>query len=173
MREDAVVFTMLVLTENALLPHDVQRLDQLHPDQGAVRIHICVPEGQDDSPLTEADDLVDDVARTDFSDLKDGDRDDATTSGSAARTALAESLAGLASSSVTVDGELVPADPVAAIVAKAIELDADEIIVVTEPHWLEEVLRRDWGTRIYKQVKREHRETPVLHFIAGTDEIVR
>jgi len=171
MREDAHVFTMLVLTEKALLPHDVQRLDQLHPE-GEVRVHVCVPEGADEGALTEADELVEDVARTDFADLADDVRGDADPT-SSATAALADSLAGLSGTSVTADGELVPADPVAAVVARAIELDADEIIVVTEPHWLEGVLRRDWGTRIYKQVKHEHRETPVLHFIAGTDQVVR
>jgi hypothetical protein len=172
MREDAVVVTMLVLTEKALLPHDVQRLDQLHAGDDDVRVHVFVPEGADESALSEADELVDDVARTDFSDFADDVHSGgAQVTGAAA--ALADSLSGLAGTSLTADGSLVPADPVDAVVAKAIALDADEVIVVTEPHWLEEVLRRDWGTRIYKRMKAEHREIPVLHFIAGTDQIVR
>ncbi len=172
MGEDAGVFTMLVLTEKALLAHDVERLDTLHPDEDDVRLHVCVPEGTDEHAISHADELVDDVARTDFSEFAADVRDDAEPAGTA-QHALSESLTLLAPTSMTVTGELVPADPVAAVVAKAIELDAIEIIVVTEPHWLDGVLRRDWGTRIYKQVKHEHRETPVLHFIAGTDQIVR
>lgn len=166
------MFTMLVLTEKALLPHDVKRLDELHPDEGEVRVHVCVPEGTDEHAVSHADELVEDVARTDFSEFADDVRDDAEPAGTA-DSALSESLRLLAPTAMTVTGELVPADPVAAVVAKAIELDAVEIIVVTEPHWLEGVLRRDWGTRIFKQVKHEHRETPVLHFIAGTDQVVR
>jgi hypothetical protein len=173
MGEDELVFTMLVLTEKALLPHDVERLDMLHPDEDEVRLHVCVPEGPDEAASAQADELVDDVARTDFSGLVEDVRGQSDDEAPTGQDALEESLRLLGATSMECTGDLVPADPVAAVVGKAIELDAVEIIVITEPHWLDGVLRRDWGTRIYKQVKHEHRETPVLHFIAGTDQIVR
>jgi hypothetical protein len=173
MREDAGVFTMLVLTEKTLLPHDVERLDQLHPEEDDVVAYVYVPEGEDDSTAAQADELVDDVSRADFSELAEDVRGEPDAGAATGRAALTASLDLLAPTSMTVHGELVPANPVATVVAKAIELDADEIIVVTESHWLDGVLRRDWGTRIYKQVKHEHREIPVLHFIAGTDQVVR
>ena len=166
------VFTTLVLTEKALLPHDVERIRQFHPDQETVHVHVCVPQGEEQGALSEADELVDDVARADFAELKE-DAGAQPASGPAAADALRSSVSALSGGSLTADGELVPANPVDAVVAKAIELDVDEIIVVTEPHWLEEVLRRDWGTRIFREVKHRHREIPVLHFIAGTDQIVR
>jgi hypothetical protein len=173
MREDATVFTMLVLTEKTLLPHDVERLDQLHPDEDDVVAYVYVPGSEDESTAAQADELVDDVSRADFAELADDVRGEPESDEHTGQGALSASLDLLAPTSMTVHGELVPADPVATVVAKAIELDADEIIVVTESHWLDGVLRRDWGTRIYKQVKHEHREIPVLHFIAGTDQVVR
>jgi hypothetical protein len=176
MRQDGPVFTMLLLTESALLPHDVDRLVGLHDDANEVRVHICVPARSDGTGLEQADDLVEDVARTDFSELKDdvegSDRTPAELKARANRH-LAASVESLVAAGMSADGELVPDSPVDRVVEIAEQTDADEVIVITSPHWLEEVLRRDWATKIYKRLKHDHREIPVLHFIAGTDTVVR
>jgi hypothetical protein len=175
MRQDDGVPTMLVLTENALLPHDVERLRTLYGDSDRT-IHVCVPSQESDSPLDVADDVVDDVSRTEFSEIPDdvgGDDRTPVEVRQRAQRHLAASVAALQEAGLDADGELVPESPAQRVAQVAVDLDAVEIIVITSPHWLDEVLRRDWATRIYKSLKHDHREIPVLHFIAGTDTIVR
>jgi len=176
MRQDGSVLTMLVLTEGALLPHDVERLAEFHDDASDLRVHVCVPAREDGSALGQADELVEDISRTDFNELKDdvegSDRTPAELKARAKRH-LTASVDALVAAGLVADGELVPDSPVDRVVQIAEENDADEVIVITAPHWLEEVLRRDWATKIYKRLKQDHREIPVLHFIAGTDTVVR
>ncbi|MFZ0324255.1 MAG: hypothetical protein WAN48_09015 [Actinomycetes bacterium] len=170
------MFTMLVLTESALLPHDVERLAGFHDDEPDKRIHVCVPARDDETTLGQADELVDDISRTEFKELKsDAEGSDRTPAELRARAKrhLAASVEALTAAGVTADGELVTENPVDQVVSLIAALDADELVVITAPHWLEEVLRRDWATKIYKRLRHEHREIPVLHFIAGTDTVVR
>ena len=84
-----------------------------------------------------------------------------------ARAALEASLSALRAEGLEAEGELAPDDPVDAVVAVARRLAADEVLVVTEPHLLEESLRRDWASRLRGAVK-----LPVLHTVAGTDRVV-
>jgi hypothetical protein len=175
MRQDDAVPTILVLTESALLPHDVERLQTLYGDSDRT-IHVCVPSQEGDSPLDVADEVMDDVNRTEFSEIPDdvsGDDRTPVEVRQRAQRHLAASVADLAAAGLTADGELVPESPADRVVELAVERDAVEILVITSPHWLDEVLRRDWATRIYKTLKHEHQEIPVLHFIAGTDTVVK
>jgi hypothetical protein len=69
---------------------------------------------------------------------------------------------------VAAKGSITGSDPVpAAIEAVGLYL-ADEIIVVTPPHPLEDGLHRDWASRL-----RDELTLPVLHIISGTDRVVR
>ena len=156
---------MLVLTETALDPHDVQRLATLHePDEA--RAHVVVPSGTDQSTL---DQIVDDIARTDFEELAE-DVDPQTTDEqevATAQEALNSSVRALSAAGVTAVGSLVPKSPVNRVAELAVSESVDEIIVITEPHLVTDVLRRDWATRLRHKV-----HLPVLHFIAGTDQVV-
>lgn len=84
-----------------------------------------------------------------------------------ARGALEMSLSALRAAGLEADGELAPDDPVRATVEAAARLDADEIIVLTRPHPVEDALRRDWASKL-----RDRSPKPVLHAIAGTDWVV-
>jgi nucleotide-binding universal stress UspA family protein len=160
------VLTTLLLTEKALSAHDVQRLAHLH-DPDPVRFHVVVPSHDDRSELAEA---VDDVSRADFADaLRDEDagRSPAEQQ-SAAQREVGTSVAALRAAGVAeVDGEVVGGNPVDRIVQLARELDADEVVVLTEPHLLADLTRRDWATRL-----RHALDLPVLHVVLGTDQVV-
>jgi len=172
MRQDVGVARLLILTENALLPHDVQRLCMLYPPTD-YQLHVCIPAREADATLDRADEVVDDVARTAFGEIReDLEGQSPVDERSRAGTSLAASLKDLTSAGFTTDGELVGESPVDPVVRVATDQDVDTIIVITSPHWLDEVLRRDWATRIHRQLKHDHREIPVLHFIAGTDQVV-
>lgn len=166
MRQTDAVITMLVLTEQTLTPHDIERLAGLHAPE-PVTAHVIVPSGTDQSTL---DQIVDDLTRTDFDELAD-DVDPVQPNvierAQQAQQRLTESVQALSDAGVTATGSLVPQNPVDATAALADERDVDEIIVITEPHLITDVLRRDWATKLRHTVQR-----PVLHFIAGTDQIV-
>lgn len=154
---------LIVLTENALTDHDVTRIVEWHDTD--LRVHVLVPETSDQSAF---DQVVDDVARVDLDELKrDLAGTDDTDEGLAARRALSESLELLAAKEVTATGALTPRDPVPATSTCVTTQDADELWVITEPHLVSDLLRRDWASKLRHQLT-----VPVLHVIGGTDEVI-
>ena len=151
------VYTILVLTEDALTPHDVARIAALHGDE-PVQAHLLVPVETHPPTLV---DTLDEVALGRFV-PRTQHRSDPVAH---AQTALDTSLASLTEAGVGADGALAGDDPVGDAVTAATH--ADEVIVVTQPHLLEEALRRDWASRV-----REATGKPVLHVVAGTDRVV-
>jgi hypothetical protein len=160
------VFTTVLLTEKALSAHDIERFAHLH-DPEPVHIHVVVPAHDDRSDLAET---IDDMARTDFSDaFHDADagrsEEDLATS---AHGEVEASVAGLRAAGVAeVDGEVSAQHPVDRVIALVGELDADEVVVLTEPHLLADWTRRDWASRL-----RHVLDKPVLHVVLGTDQVV-
>jgi len=159
------VFTTVLLTEKALSAHDVERFAHLH-DPEPVHIHVLVPAHDD---RTELEEVVDDLARTDFSEAIHDDHDvtdKVRTEGAAGE--LAVSIAALVAAGVaSVDGEVVTGHPVDSVAGVVAALNADEVVVLTEPHLLADLTRRDWATRIRHAV-----DKPVLHVVLGTDQVV-
>jgi len=66
-----------------------------------------------------------------------------------------------------VDGETTGDHPVPAVVEIVRRLNADEVVVLTEPHLVTDLIRRDWATRL-----RHELDLPVLHVVLGTDQVV-
>ena len=160
------MFTTVLLTEKALSDHDVQRIAHLH-DPEPVHVHVVVPDHDDRSEVAEA---VDDFVRTDFADvLHDEDAGETPAElTTRAQHELAQSVAALTAAGVAqVDGEVATGHPVDAVVALARAIDADEVVVFTEPHLLADWTRRDWATRL-----RHTLDLPVLHVVLGTDQVV-
>lgn len=160
------MFTTVLLTEKALSDHDVSRVAHLH-DPEPVHVHLVVPSHDDRSELAEA---VDDITRADFADVlrdEDAGRTPAQLA-SAAEQEVAASIAALLAAGVAqVDGEVAAGSPVDRVVELARSLDADEVVVLTEPHLLADWTRRDWATRL-----RHALDLPVLHVVLGTDQVV-
>jgi hypothetical protein len=73
---------------------------------------------------------------------------------------LATAIAVLTATGSTATGELVTGDPVDALSAKISEVDGREAIILTEDHFVAELLRLDWTSRA-----RRHLEVPVLHLM--------
>lgn len=159
------MFTSVLLTENPLTDHDVARLVALHGDE-PVHFHVVMAADADISGFDEA---VDDIARTHFRDAvheEDADKPEPQLLAEAHKR-LSGSIAALQAAGATeVDGSVVPHKPVDATAEIAERLDADEILVLTEPHLVSDMMRRDWATRLRHRV-----HLPVLHVIAGTDEV--
>jgi hypothetical protein len=113
---------------------------------------------------------VDDITRTDFRDVlhdQDAGRSEAELTTAADRE-LAASIAALRAAGVAeVDGEVATGHPVDRVAEVARSMDADEVVVFTEPHLLADWTRRDWATKL-----RHALDLPVLHVVLGTDQVV-
>ncbi len=160
------MFTTVLLTEKTLTDHDVQRVAHLH-DPEPVHVHVVVPSHDDRSELAEA---VDDIARTDFGDVghdEDAGRSDTELAGAAGQEVNASVAALRAAGVAQVDGEVATGDPLERVAELARTLDADEVIVFTEPHLLADWTRRDWASKL-----RHTLALPVLHVVLGTDQVV-
>ncbi len=127
----------MLLTENALTAHDVARIVHLH-DPDTATVHVLIPvDGSDASASADAQEHVE------------------------------ASIEALRRAGVEAVGEVTPADPVDAVAATVRAHSADEVVVVTEPHLVQDGLRRDWASRIRREL-----HLPVLHVVAGTDQVV-
>ncbi len=159
------MFTTVLLTEKALTDHDVERFAHLH-DPEAIRIHVVVP-GHDDR--SELEEVVDDIARTDFSEaIRDDHGVTDHRRAEAAEGEVASSISALQAAGVAqVDGEVSTGNPVDAVVQIVATLEADEVVVLTEPHLLADLTRRDWATQLRRAL-----DKPVLHVVLGTDQVV-
>ncbi len=157
------MYTIVLLTEDAVLEHDAARLAALHDDD--VVVQVIVPVQKDHSRVLEAlDEALLGRLREAAQDSGDPDPKDARL---AALHALAESKVRLqAAGLATAEGELA-ADPVEATVAAVRRFRGDEVVVITPPHLVEEALHRDWASKL-----RGRLDLPVLHTTAGTDRVI-
>lgn len=155
------MYTIVLLTEDVLTPHDVDRVVHLH-DPEPVRVHVVVPIETEQHRFLQA---LDEVA---LGRLRGADSPRGPVEAKAlADASMAASVAAINDAGAEATGAVVAADPVDATVAAAEIVGADEIFVLTEPHLVEESLRRDWASRIRSAVS-----LPVLHVVAGTDRVV-
>jgi hypothetical protein len=81
--------------------------------------------------------------------------------------AVNASVALFAAAGVDAKGSITGSNPLPAAVEAVQQFDADEVIVVTPPHPVEDGLHRDWASRLREEV-----DLPVLHIISGTDRVV-
>lgn len=155
-----MVQCIVVLSEGALSPEDAGRIVALHdPERPAVR--VLVPAGRNRNVLV---DVLDHLSLLEVREAVEaaGGRPERTTEQAA--TDVSASVQALERLGCAASGEVVSdSDPVAALAA-AVKDGADEAIVVTTPHAVEDTLHRDWGA-----VARERLGVPVLHFYAGSD----
>ena len=158
------MYTIVLLTEDAVLTHDAVRLAQLHDDDDVV-VQVIVPVEGDHSRVLEAlDEALLGRLREAARDSGDPDPKDARL---AALHAVAESKVRLQAAGLgTAEGELA-ADPVEGTVAAVKRFHGDEVVVITPPHLVEEALHRDWASKL-----RARLDLPVLHITAGTDRVI-
>lgn len=81
-----------------------------------------------------------------------------------AADALDASLTSLRDAGVTAEGAVTAGDPLQVLTEVARRSDADEVIVMTRPHLIEEFFHRDWASRA-----RRATGLPVLKLIAHQD----
>jgi hypothetical protein len=151
--------TIIVLTEEALRSVDVDKIVGLHEDEQPT-YRVLVPADTRRNLLSSfLNHLSLFEMREALESLRPVDR---VTARSDADTALTTTLAPFERHEVVATGEITADDPMPALVDEVSRLGAREVVVVTEPHAVEDTFHRDWASRA-----RESLGVPVLHMYAG------
>ncbi|WP_330308021.1 MULTISPECIES: indole-3-glycerol phosphate synthase [unclassified Streptomyces] len=144
------MFTSVLMIEKALTSADVEFVTTLHGDE-TVAFHVLLqPRGDQADRLLRA---IDDVA---LGELDEAARERETPEGADAAAlggqALEVSLEALHASGSQAVGRLIEDHPLDALKALVDETGADEVIVLTDPHYVEEFFHRDWASRARHKV---------------------
>ncbi|MFE2535556.1 indole-3-glycerol phosphate synthase [Streptomyces sp. NPDC059371] len=144
------MFTSVLMIEKALTSADVEFVTTLHGDE-AVAFHVLLqPRGDQADRLLRA---IDDVA---MGEIDEATHEGRTPEGDAAagqgERALEVSLLALRGSGGTAEGRLIEDHPLDALKSLVDEVKADEVIVLTDPHYVEEFFHRDWASRARHKV---------------------
>jgi hypothetical protein len=150
------------MIEKPLTPEDVEFVSSLHTDEVISFVVLMQPRGDQADVLLRA---IDDVA---MGELKEASREGEEPEGKAARVpaelALEHSLTALRAQGSQATGQVVERHPLERLRAVVEEAGADEVIVLTEPHYVEEFFHRDWASRARHQVG-----VPVLKLFAHSE----
>lgn len=144
------MFTSVLMIEKALTSADVEFVTSLHGDE-EVSFHVLLqPRGDQADRLLRA---IDDVA---LGELDEVPRERDVPEGEAARPfgerALEVSLQALQAAGSSAEGRLIEDHPLDALKGLVDEVRADEVIVLTDPHYVEEFFHRDWASRARHKV---------------------
>ncbi|MET7546018.1 indole-3-glycerol phosphate synthase [Streptomyces sp. NBC_01724] len=150
------------MIEKPLTSEDVEFVTTLHGDEGTSFVVLMQPRGDQADVLLRA---IDDVA---IGELKEAARELGEPEGKDARQsaelALEVSLAALRKAGSEAVGQVVEDHPLDKLKAVVDEAEADEVIVLTAPHYVEEFFHRDWASRARHKVG-----VPVLKLFAHSE----
>ncbi|WP_137992651.1 indole-3-glycerol phosphate synthase [Streptomyces vilmorinianum] len=156
------MFTSVLMIEKPLTSVDVEFVTTLHGDEPVSFIVLMQPRGDQADVLLRA---IDDVA---LGELKEAAHEGEEPEGKAARlpaeAALEHSLQALRDVGCEAVGQVVEDHPLNKMKAVVDESDADEVIVLTAPHYVEEFFHRDWASRARHKVG-----VPVLKLFAHSE----
>jgi hypothetical protein len=157
------VFTSVLMIEKALTSADVEFVTTLHGDEPVAFQVLLQPRGDQADRLLRA---IDDVA---LGEIDEAAREGETPEGAEAKEpgqqALDVSLMALHASGSEAQGRLIEDHPLDALKSLVEEAGADEVIVLTDPHYVEEFFHRDWASRARHKVG-----VPVLKLFSHSKE---
>ncbi len=138
------MLTTILMIERPLAPVDVEMVTTLHGGDPVRYVVLLQPRGDQERLLRALDDVA-------LGEIQRAAREDEEPEGSQARrpaaSALEHSLRSLRGSGATATGEIVEDHPLDALTAVVARERADEVIVLTAPHLVEEFFHRDWASR--------------------------
>jgi hypothetical protein len=154
-----VTASIVLLTEQALTAADAGRLIRLYSPK-TPHFRVLVPEDTHRSLLA---DVLDHLSLLELREALEAVRGHEETGRLGATKALDASLTELATVGADAEGTVVQGDPVAALQSALDQQPADEVVIVTRPHAVEDTFHTDWASRA-----RERLGVPVLHVYAGS-----
>ncbi|MGW6687175.1 indole-3-glycerol phosphate synthase [Streptomyces sp. NPDC054961] len=152
------MFTSVLMIEQPLTPVDVDFVTTLHGDESVSFVVLMQPRGDRDRLLR----AIDDVALGELPEaIREGDEPEGDAARGPAELALEHSLASLRTKGAKAVGQIIEDHPLDKLKAVVDETGADEVIVLTAPHYVEEFFHRDWASRARHKVG-----VPVLKLFA-------
>ena len=155
------MFTTVLMIERSLAAADVDLVTSLHGDEPVSFVVLMQPRGDQDRLLR----ALDDVALGDLGGAAhEADVPEGGEALPAAHRALRQTLDALRDRGAEAVGEVVEHDPLRVLASVVAQTGADEVIVLTAPHLVEEFFHRDWASRARHRVG-----VPVLKLLAHAD----
>lgn len=155
------MFTSVLLIEQQLSAADVKFVTTLHDDE-TFFVVLMQPRGEENRLLRSLDDIA-------LGELEQAAHEGEEPEGEEARQqavqALEHSVQSLRAAGSESVGQLVGGHPLALLRSVVEETGAEEVIVLTAPHLVEELLHLDWASRARHTVG-----VPVLKLYAHDDE---
>lgn len=156
------MFTSVLMIEKPLTPEDVDFVTTLHGEEQISFVVLMQPRGDQADVLLRA---IDDVA---IGELREAAREGEEPEGKAAvepaAVALEYSLQELRKAGSEAVGQVIEDHPLDKLKTVVDDSGADEVIVLTAPHYVEEFFHRDWASRARHKVG-----VPVLKLFAHSE----
>ncbi|AXI81613.1 indole-3-glycerol phosphate synthase [Peterkaempfera bronchialis] len=143
------------MIEKALSEADIELVTTLHGEEKTSFVVLMQPRGRQDELLRALDDVA--LGRLEEA-VHERDEDDTATP---ADQALAHTLDRLHAAGSDAVGHVVSDNPLGMLRTVVEDTGADEVIVLTSPHFVEEFFHRDWASRARHRVG-----VPVLKLFA-------
>ncbi|MFD0569772.1 indole-3-glycerol phosphate synthase [Kitasatospora gansuensis] len=150
------MFKTVLMIEKALSDADVELVTTLHGEEKVSFVVLMQPRGKQDELLRALDDVA--LGHLD----KAVHEHDETEHPTLASESLEHSLRHLREAGAEAVGELVEEHPLDKLRAVVEATGADEVLVLTSPHFVEEFFHRDWASRARHKVG-----VPVLKLFAS------
>lgn len=155
------MFTSVLMIEQPLSAADVDFVTTLHDDTMSF-IVLMQPRGAEDRLLR----AIDDVALGELEQaVHEADEPEGEQARRPAALALEHSLRSLRGAGSEAVGQLIEGHPLDLLRSVVDQTHADEVIVLTAPHLVEEFFHRDWASRARHKVG-----VPVLKLYAHNDD---
>lgn len=155
------MFTSVLMIEQPLTAVDVDFVTTLHGDDSVSFVVLMQPRGDQDRLLR----AIDDVALGELPEaIREADVPEGEEARGPAELALEHSMEALRRKGANVIGHIVEDHPLDKLKAVVDETGADEVIVLTAPHFVEEFFHRDWASRARHKVG-----VPVLKLFAHNE----
>ncbi|MEV7844650.1 indole-3-glycerol phosphate synthase [Streptomyces cyaneofuscatus] len=150
------------MIEKPLTPEDVDFVTTLHGEERISFVVLLQPRGDQADVLLRA---IDDVAMGELRDaVREGEEPEGKEAREPAEIGLEYSLRALREAGAEAVGQVIEDHPLDMLKTVVDEADADEVIVLTAPHYVEEFFHRDWASRARHKVG-----VPVLKLFAHSE----
>jgi hypothetical protein len=152
------MITTVLMIEKPMVPTDVELVTTLHEGEPQSFVVLMRPRGDRDRLLR----ALDDIALGELGDaVREGEVPEGEDALEPAQRALDHSLKALRAAGTDAVGQIVEEHLVDLLSSVVAQTKADEVIVLTEPHYVEELFHRDWASRARHRVG-----VPVLRLFA-------
>nr|PPQ56765.1 indole-3-glycerol phosphate synthase [Streptomyces sp. QL37] len=156
------MFTSVLMIEKPLTPEDVEFVTTLHGEERISFVVLMQPRGDQADVLLRA---IDDVAIGELREaVREGEQPEGKEAREPAEMALEFSLRQLREAGSEAVGQVVEDHPLDKLKTVVDDSGADEVIVLTAPHYVEEFFHRDWASRARHKVG-----VPVLKLFAHSE----